>query len=185
MAHGLFQRRIHSSHIERDKNDRCKNDGQICLYLRHTDRQFEFLSYQIKIELEVDTACDHEKCGNILQNRRIPHIADILDRKSSGTHGSERMAHSLKERHTEDPEKQHLRDCDSQINAIENDRTVTDLRYEFTDDRPRALCLHKVKGRASQKRHNSEHEDKYTHASNPVRKASPDQRTVVQRLHFR
>ena len=94
------------------------------------------------------------------------------------------MARSFKERHTENPEKQHLRDCYSEINTVKDDRAVTDLGNEFTDDRSRALCLHKVKGRTSEKRHNSKHEDKYSHASYPVRKTSPDQRAVVKRLHL-
>ena len=101
MADSFRQRSVKSSDIDRDKNDRHKNNAQICLYLGHTDSFSPFSVFEIKIELKVDSAGDHKKRRDILQDRRILRVAGIFHAESARADCTECMADRLEQRHSE------------------------------------------------------------------------------------
>ena len=151
----------------------------------HREGQLEALPDQIIVKLEIHSAGDHEKCRNVLQDRSILRVAGILDAEAAGSDGTERVADCLKEGHPADREEQALHDRDCKVDRIEDGCGVADLRDEFSDDRTRALRLHKVECGAAEERHNGQHEYEDSHAADPVGEASPEEGAVIQRLDFR
>ena len=185
MADSLRQGSVKPPDIDRDENDRYENDAEIRLYLGHADSFSPFSVLQIKVELEVNSAGDHKKRRDVLKDRRILHIAGIFDAETARADRAECMADRLEHRHSEDPEKEELRDGDHHIDRIQDKGRVLDLRHELADDRAGALRFHEIEGRSAKQRNNCQHEYKDSHAAHPVGETPPEKTALIQILDSR
>ena len=185
MAQSSPDIRKQTGNVDGNQKNRRQNNNKVNTHLRRCSCRFQTLLQNQIIHIEVHAEQNHENRNNPLQIRGIAGNTVVSDTEASRSGCSEHRRDRIKERHPAKQQKDKLQQTQSDIHAIEQHRRAFYTRYELADRRPRALCFHHVHVRAACKRKYRHHKYQHTHASDPVRKTTPEQQAVRHMLDLR
>ena len=175
MMEALRQRVEQSPDVDRNHQNAHRDNQEITAHLLHPEGLLLVLPEKEIVRIEVHAERQHEDRNDPLLQRCIAPAAVVPDTEAAGSRCSEGDADRIEALHS-GQKKQHQLDAgQTDINKIQNLRTFLHARHQLPDRRSRALCLHQLHVVAARHRNNGQHEDDDSHASDPVRKASPDQ----------
>ena len=183
MMEGLVERRKHSADIDRDRDDRERDDAEISLQLTHLQDFFGPFSEDKEVSVEVHAEHNDEHRNDALHQARVARAAVISHAEASGTGASEGNAECVEQGHSHNKENDNLHDGDSQVDAVQYFGSFLHAGHELAHSRARALCAHEVHVVAARHGKHGQDKDDDAHAADPVRKASPEQSRVAERLY--
>ena len=142
-------------------------------------QQQEIVQVEVDAEQQHKHADDDFKIGVVVGTHTQRLVAE-----AAGARRAEGMNQRVKQRHTARTEQHGFQYRHSEVNSVQNLRTVTQFAGNLAAGRAGDLGAHQVHGAAVRHRQHRHRKNKNAHAAYPVGKAAPEQDAVAQRLNI-
>ena len=169
----------------KQNGDGCKEEhDQIPADLLHFYGVLEFSQNHQVVEIEVHAEQGHENGGDPFAEHGVFRIAGIQHTEAAGTGCAKGQTQRLEGVHFADAQQDKVHNGQSQIDAVEPNGRLPQLRHQLTHRGAGGFCPHQVEVLPPCHGENGQHKHQNAHAANPVGKAPPEQHTVIHGFYF-
>ena len=185
MANGLAYSVVESPQVQHDQQNAAENDAQIHPQFLILEHAAHLTQQKQIVAAEIDAEQRHEHGGHILQIGRVRGDGIVFDAETAGACRAESGADRVEQGHVAKQQEHCIQHRQTDVDHVKDGCGFTHFGYQFTHAGTGAFRPQQVHGETlALGAGESQQEDQYAHAAQPVAETAPIHQTPGEGFHI-